>query len=51
MRKVKYQKVGDGYEATNEYTYYSKRFNRNITVKKGFYSDGATGARDLDTDA
>ena len=51
MKQIKYKKVGDGYETTKEYTYYSKRYNRSITIPVGFYSDGATAAPDLDTDA
>jgi len=43
----------DGYKfkSINELTYYSKRYNRKITIKPGFKSDGATGARDVKTDA
>ena len=51
MRKIKYKTVGDGYEVTEEYLYYSKRYNRSITIPQGFYSDGATIAPDIDTDA
>ncbi len=51
MRQIKHKKVGDGYEVTETYTYYSKRYNRYLTIKDGFYSDGATGAADVDTDA
>ena len=51
MKKIQYKKIGDGYETTAEYRYYSKRYNRYITIPIGFYSDGATCARDLDTDA
>ena len=49
--RVKYRRVGDGYEATESSTYYSRRYNRSITVPAGFYSDGATCAPDIDTDA
>lgn len=43
----------DGYKfkALNTVTYYSKRFNRSITVEESFLSDGASGARDIATDA
>jgi len=51
VNKVKYAVVGDGYECTEDYIYYSKRYNRYITVKKGFYSDGATFATDVKSDA
>lgn len=50
MRNIKYKEVGDGYEVTEGYFYYSKRYNRRITIPKGFYSDGATGAKDIDSD-
>lgn len=44
--------VGDGYEVLRTYTYYSPRYNRSITIKEGFYSDGATNALDIcNTDA
>ena len=51
MKQVRYKRVGDGYESLSSYVYYSPRFNRTLTVPTGFYSDGATGARDVDTDA
>ncbi len=51
MSNIEYRKVGDGYMTNHEYTYYSPRYNRSITVPVDFYSDGATGARDIDTDA
>ena len=50
MRQIKYKKVGDGYEVTEEFVYYSPRYNRSITIKERFYSDGATGASDVDSD-
>jgi len=50
MRQIKYKNVGDGYEVTEKYTYYSSRYNRYIEIPKGFYSDGATGAKDVDSD-
>lgn len=51
MRNVKYNKVFDGYICSEDYIYCSPRFNKEITVHKGFYSDGATKAIDIDTDA
>ena len=50
MRQIKYKKVGDGYEVTETYNYYSKRYNRSIHIPSGLYSDGATSAPDIDTD-
>ncbi len=47
--KIKYKVVGDGYEVTERYKYYSKRYNRYLTIPLGFYSDGATGAKDVDS--
>jgi len=41
---------GKLYEALNTVSYYSPRYNRTVTVEKGFRSDGATGARDVQTD-
>ena len=49
--RVQFSQVGDGYEATAAATYYSPRYNRSITVPAGFYSDGATWAPDIDSDA
>ncbi len=49
--RVQFCQVGDGYEATAAATYYSPRYNRSITVPEGFYSDGATWAPDIDSDA
>jgi len=51
MKRVKYKIVGDGYECIKPCTYYSPRFNRSLTVPLGFFSDGATDAPDIDTDA
>jgi len=39
--------VGDGYEIDGDQTWYSKMFNRYLTLKDRMYSDGATSARDL----
>ena len=49
MEKVKYKVVGDGYETTDDYVYWSPRYRKFIFIKPGFYSDGATGAIDIDT--
>ena len=51
MRQIQYKIIGDGYEVTNSYVYYSKRYNRSISIPVGFFSDGATSAPDIDTDA
>lgn len=51
MKKVLYRKVGDGYESIRAYRYFSPRYGKTITVPSKFYSDGATCAPDLDTDA
>lgn len=57
ISKIPRKRVGDGYEVTKTCKYYSRRYNRCITIdgidglsKIGFYSDGATGARDIDSD-
>lgn len=47
--RIEYKEVGDGYEVTKRYKYYSKRYNRYLTVPKGFFSDGATGANDIES--
>ena len=51
MRRVMYRRVGDGYESLRPFTYYSPRYLKTITVPSRFYSDGATYAPDLNTDA
>ncbi len=38
---------GMRYELLEKYVYYSRMFNRTITIPKGRKSDGATSARDL----
>ncbi len=51
MKEIQYtgsHKIG--YTVTEEYTYYAKRYNRRLTIPKGFKSDGATGVPDIDTD-
>jgi hypothetical protein len=48
MKQIKYEKAPDGgYILLEDYVYYSKRYNRYITLKKGMWSDGATGFVDL----
>lgn len=32
-------------------SYYSSRYKKRVTVRKGYPSDGATGARDIDSEA
>jgi len=39
------------YSNPKEFIYFSKRYNKYITVPQGFWSDGATGARDIYTKA
>ncbi len=49
MKKlIKYEKAeGGGYVLLEDYKYYSKRYNRTITLRKRMWSDGATGFIDL----
>lgn len=42
MGKIKYYNK-------DKFTYYSKRYKKNITVEEGYPSDGATGAFDIDS--
>ena len=51
MKKVKYIKKGDLYICSEEFTYLSSRYNKAITVRGGFISDGATLAKDISSDA
>lgn len=45
---IKCRFVGDGFECEEDFTYYSPRYKKSVTVKRGFYSDGASGpARDI----
>lgn len=39
------------YKNKAEIKYYSKRYNKHVTVPKGYNSDGATGAIDIYSDA
>ena len=51
-KNIKSKRVPGGYEVTETYRYYSKLFNRYLTIEAGFFSDGATKAPDIeDTDA
>ena len=43
--------VGDGYETIARYVYRSSRYGKSITIPSRFYSDGATGAIDIESDA
>lgn len=47
--KIKYKVLEVGYESIGEFTYYSKRFNKSITIPDKFYSDGASGVIDIDS--
>lgn len=58
--KIRRKRVGDGYEVMIGHTYHSPRYNRSLTIHGrldagvvgyGFYSDGATHAWDIDSDA
>jgi len=49
--KIPRKIVGDGYEVTKRYRFYSRRYNRWLTIPAGFYSDGATNAPDIVSDA
>lgn len=49
--EIKWKVVGDGYEALDTHRLYSERYNRYLTMEKGFYSDGATRAKDVASDA
>lgn len=51
IMKIKRRIVGDGFETTEPYRYFSPRYGRAITIPKLFYSDGATGAIDIESDA
>lgn len=47
---IKYKRTKQGpkkYVCTEAYTYRSPRYQRKITVEKGYASDGATGALDI----
>ena len=44
-------KLRGTYYNQREFTYYSKRYNKKITVPKGYKSDGATGAIDINSKA
>lgn len=50
-RYIKTKEVGDGYEVIEDYYFFSHRYKKGFTIPKGFYSDGATGAIDIDSDS
>ena len=48
MRQIKYRgSHKTGYTVTEDYVYFSPRYNRYKTVPEGMWSDGATGFIDL----
>ena len=49
--KIQTKTVGDGYKVLHQYHYHSNRYKRDIIIPKGFYSDGATDAIDINSDA
>lgn len=49
MKKVKFKKVKGKYICIENFTYNSKRYNKYIVVHKGYPSDGATGAKDINS--
>lgn len=42
-----YIKVEGGYRLKIDLEYYSKRYDKKVSLKKGMFSDGATGAFDI----
>ena len=48
---IKTKVVGDGYEVTEVFRYYSKRYDKWLVIPAGFFSDGATSAPDIHSDA
>jgi len=42
MPNVHHRKVGDGYFATNSWTYTSPRYGKSVTIPEGMWSDGVT---------
>lgn len=51
MPYIDFVVVGDGYMALRDYCYHSPRYKKSITVRSGTFSDGATYARDVASDA
>lgn len=49
--KIKYRTLEVGYESIGDFTYYSKRFKKSIIIPNGFYSDGASGVIDIDSNS
>ncbi len=44
-----WHKDGNRYINDAEFVYYPERYDKYVTVRKGYVSDGATGARDVDS--
>ena len=44
-------KLRGTYYNKEEFTYYSKRYDKSVTVVQGYKSDGATGAFDINSKA
>ena len=51
MVKKHWHMKGDMYVNDVHIDYFSKRYNKHVLVKVGYESDGATGARDILSDA
>lgn len=49
VRPYKDRKGKTRYVVHSEFTYYSKRYDRKVICEVGFDSDGATGARDINS--
>ena len=49
MSWTNWHKEGKYYINDRSFTYYSKRYDKYVTVYEEYSSDGATGARDIDT--
>ncbi len=47
MKRIEYTVIDERYICSKEFTYYSKRYDKNVIVKRGYDSDGATGAKDI----
>lgn len=51
MKKIKYRVLDSGYESAGDFLYHSKRFNKDVLIPDGFFSDGASGVVDIDSNA
>ena len=49
--KIEYHKENGKYICDETFIYFSDRYYRSVTVRKGFKSDGATGAKDIKSNA